>query len=128
MTKRTGHDQAEQPLEFLVVARTGPGPYPHPVEVALHPDGAASRVSFSIGPHAANAGGQVPLTDVLDDDRTGLDPRFATEFDAADLHWLVPYLVRLHAGEDTTDEIVAAYRERHGKTPRSLLQVRFGER
>jgi hypothetical protein len=33
------------------------------------------------------------------------------------LDWLVPLLVRLHAGEDVKDEIEAAYRERHGGPP-----------
>ena len=120
------HDAHEE-LSFLVVARTGPGPYPHPIEVGVHADGPRSRMSFSVGPHAANAGGQLPLARVLDEERTGLDPAFTTEFDAGQLHWLVPYLVRLHAGEEVLDEIIAAYRDQHGKAPRWMGQPRFGE-
>ncbi|MCD0445749.1 hypothetical protein LO763_19255 [Glycomyces sp. A-F 0318] len=108
------------PQRFLVLARTGSGPYPHPVEVGLHPAGADSFLAFSIGPHAANAGGLVRLRTVLDEAGTGLNPLFAEEFDAAELHWLVPLLVRLSAGEDVTDEVVSAYRERHGKRPETM--------
>ncbi|WP_112141606.1 hypothetical protein [Glycomyces dulcitolivorans] len=108
------------PLRFLVVARTPPGPYPHPVEIAVYPAGADSLVSFSIGPHVVNAGGQVPLARVLDDAGTGLNPVFAEEFDAADLHWLVPYLVRLKAGDDVADDIVTAYRARHRTAPETM--------
>jgi hypothetical protein len=105
---------------FIVVARTASGHWPHPVEVGVHPVGADSLVSFSIGPHAANAGGLVPLSNVLDETRTGLNPVFAEEFDAAELHWLVPLLVRLHTGEDVKDDIVSAYRERQGKPPETM--------
>ncbi|MFI9455009.1 hypothetical protein [Amycolatopsis sp. NPDC052450] len=114
------------PLRFLVIARTAPGHHPHPMEVALHPAGAASRVSISVGPHPVNAGGQVALSQVLDESRTGLSPNWTEEFDQADLHWAVPYLVRLQAGEDTTDEIVAAYTARHGKPPATIHQGRYG--
>ncbi len=124
MTKRTNRDAQ---LQFIVVARTEPGPYPHPVEVAVHPNGASSRMSFSIGPHAANAGGQVPLSRVLDEQQTGLNPMFDLEFDAGDLHWLVPHLVRLQAGEDVTEEIVQAYADKHGHAPGWMEQARFGE-
>ncbi|MEV0646001.1 hypothetical protein AB0I28_12125 [Phytomonospora sp. NPDC050363] len=111
---------------FLVVARTASGSWPHPVEVRVHPDGANSIVGFSIGPHAANAGGMVHLYTVLDETQTGLNPNFAEEFDAAELHWLVPLLVRLNAGEDVTDEIVSAYRERHGRAPETVFVERRG--
>lgn len=111
-----------QQLSFIVVARTGPGPYPHPVEAAIHPAGRDTRMSFSIGPHIVNAGGQVALARVLDGE--GLNPMFAEEFDAGDLHWLVPYLVRLQAGEDVTEEIVAAYVATHGRRPERMLQAR----
>lgn len=113
-------------LRFLVVARTDSGHWPHPVEVAVHPAGRDSRVSFSVGPHIVNAGGQIALSRVLDESRTGLNPLFAEEFDAAELHWLVPLLVRLHKGEDVADEIAAAYRERHGRDPESMFQERYG--
>lgn len=116
----------DEMLEFLVVANTGSGPYPHPVEVALHPDGVDSRMSFSLGAHVANVGGQLPLSEVLDDEWTGLDPGFQLEFDAGDLHWLVPYLVRLMAGEDVTYDIVSAYVARHGRQPKVLRQRRYG--
>ena len=109
-----------QPLSFLVVARTSGGHWPHPVEVGVHPDGADSLLAFSIGPHAVNAGGVVPLANVLDESRTGLNPVFAEEFDAAELHWLVPLLVRLHGGADVAGEIAAAYRERHGRSPETM--------
>ncbi|MFI6304766.1 hypothetical protein ACIBCH_23080 [Amycolatopsis thailandensis] len=115
-----------QPLRFLVIARTAPGRHPHPMEVAVHPAGAASRVSISVGPHPVNAGGQVTLSAVLDGSRTGLDPLWEKDFDAAELHWAVPYLVRLQAGEDTTDEIVAAYTARHGTAPATIFQARYG--
>ena len=113
-------------LPFIVVARTGPGRYPHPVEVAVHPAGADSRVSFSVGPHAVNAGGQVALARVLDESQAGLNPLFATEFDAAELHWLVPFLVRLYAGEEVKDEIVSAYQALHGKSPETMHQAHYG--
>ncbi|MEU5870642.1 hypothetical protein AB0A73_03675 [Glycomyces sp. NPDC047369] len=109
--------QRHTPRDFIVVARTGSGPWPHPVEVAVHPAGADSIVAFSIGPHVVNAGGLVALATVLDETRTGLNPAFAEEFDAAELHWLTPLLARLFTGEDTTDEIVAAYRDLHGQRP-----------
>ncbi|MEU3765404.1 hypothetical protein AB0E55_10130 [Amycolatopsis keratiniphila] len=115
-----------RPLRFLVIARTAPGRHPHPMEVAVHPAGAASRVSISMGPHAVNAGGQVPLSAVLDEARTGLSPYWAEQFDETDLHWVVPYLVRLQAGEDVTDEIVAAYTARHGEAPAKMFQDRYG--
>lgn len=102
---------------FIVVARTPSGSYPHPVEVMVHPAGRDSILGFSIGPHVVNAGGLVPLANVLDETRTGLNPMFAKEFDAAELHWLVPHLVRLHAGEDVAADIKSAYREIHGKWP-----------
>lgn len=109
------------------MARTAPGRHPHPVEVAVHPAGANSRMSFSIGPHAVNSGGQVALARVLDEHQTGLNPMFATEFDAAELHWLVPYLVRLQAGEDVKDEMVAAYAAQHDRSPEVLWQEHYGE-
>lgn len=112
-------------LPFLVVARTAPGHYPHPVEVAVHPDGANSLVSFSIGPHAVNAGGQVMLYRVIDGSRSELSPLFAQEFDAAELHWLVPLLVRLQNGEDVKADIVSAYRALHGKSPEIMQQGRY---
>ncbi|RSN31646.1 hypothetical protein DMC61_16075 [Amycolatopsis sp. WAC 04169] len=114
------------PLRFLVIARTAPGRHPHPMEVAVHLAGAASRVSISVGPHAVNAGGQVPISAVLDESRTGLSPYWAEQFDEADLHWVVPYLVRLQAGEDVADEIVAAYTARHGEAPAKMFQDRYG--
>ncbi|WP_335985666.1 hypothetical protein [Glycomyces sp. MUSA5-2] len=107
--------------QFIVVARTGSGPWPHPVEVGVHPAGADSLMSFSLGPHIVNAGGIVPLGNVLDESRTGLNPMFAEEFDAAGLHWLVPLLVRLHAGEEVAEEIRAAYRALHGKRPETMF-------
>ena len=51
---------------FLVLASTQPGDWPHPIRVMLHPDGARSRMAFSLGPHAANVGGQVALSVVVD--------------------------------------------------------------
>lgn len=105
---------------FLVVARTASGSWPHPVEVGVYPAGADSVLAFSIGPHAANAGGLVSLATVLDETRTGLNPAFAEEFDAAELHWLVPLLARLHTGADVKDDIAAAYRERHGRPPETM--------
>lgn len=113
-------------LPFIVVARTKPGHYPHPVEVAVHPAGANSRVSFSVGPHAVNAGGQVALASVLNETQTGLNPLFAQEFDAAELHWLVPLLVRLYAGEEVQDEIVATYKALQGKPPETMHQPHYG--
>jgi hypothetical protein len=103
------------PKRFVVVARTPPGSWP--VEVAIHVAGRDSVVSFSVGPHPMDVGSVVPLASVLDASRTGLNPVFAQEFDAAELHWLVPLLVRLHAGEDVKDEIAAAYRALHGVPP-----------
>jgi hypothetical protein len=74
-----------------------------------------------------NAGGQVALSAVLDESRTGLNPLWAVEFEAAELDWVVPYLVRLQAGEDTTDEIVAAYTARYAMAPATIFQDRHGE-
>lgn len=113
----------DRTLPFLVVARTGSGPFPHPVEIALHPDGAASRMSFSLGPHAVNVGGQVALARVVDQE-TGLSPHFQLEFDAGDLHWLVPFLQRLMRGEDVAAEIRAAYVARSGQRPDVRWQAR----
>jgi hypothetical protein len=112
--------RAPDPLRFLVLARTPSGHYPHPVEVALYPDGAKSIAAFSIGPHVVNAGGLVALSTLIDETRGELNPLFNTEFDAAELHWVVPFLVRLQAGEDVKDEIVAAYRELHGAAPETM--------
>lgn len=113
--------RAPDTMSFLVLARTASGDYPHPVEVGLYPDGANSIASFSIGSHAANAGGLVHLSSLIDQERGELHPNFEAEFAAADLHWLVPFLVRLQAGEAVADEIVAAYRERHGSAPETML-------
>jgi uncharacterized membrane-anchored protein len=117
-------NRAPDSLRFLVLARTASGPYPHPVEVGLHPDGANSIASFSIGPHVVNAGGLVALSFLIDETRAELNPLFTTEFDAAELHWLVPFLVRLQSGEDVTDEIVSAYRQRHGSSPETMQIAR----
>jgi hypothetical protein len=117
--------RAPDTMTFLVLARTESGSYPHPVEVALHPDRANSIAAFSIGPHAVNAGGLVHLSALIDASKGELNPQFATEFDAADLHWLVPFLVRLQAGEDVTKAIVAAYRERHGSPPETMALARM---
>lgn len=116
--------RAEQ-LDFLVVARTGSGPWPHPVEVAVHPAGRDSRVSFSVGPHAVNSGGQFKIAHVLDHERTGINPVFDEEFTAAELDWLVPFLVRLGRGEDVREEIREAYVQRHGRRPEVLWQERY---
>ncbi|RRS01852.1 hypothetical protein [Glycomyces terrestris] len=111
----------KNPPSFIVVARTASGGgYPHPIEVGVRPNGADSVLAFSIGPHVVNAGGLVPLGNVLDEHRTGLNPQFGEEFDAAGLDWLVPLLVRLHAGEDVAEEIRSAYQERHGKRPETM--------
>jgi hypothetical protein len=115
--KRRKHRRAVQ-KRFIVVARTPPGAWP--VEVGIHPAGRESVVSFSVGPHAVNAGGLVHLGNVLDESRTGVNPMFAKEFEAAELHWLVPLLIRLYAGEDVTDEIEAAYKDLHGKPPERM--------
>jgi len=123
MAKRRKRDTR---LKFLVMARTTGDHHPHPVEVALHPAGAQSRMSFSVGPHPLSVGTQTASSNVLDESRTGLNPMFASEFDAADLHWLVPHLVRLHAGEDVTDEIVVAYTDRYGRAPEVMHQEHSG--
>lgn len=112
--------RAPDTMDFLVLARTEPGVYPHPVEVGLHPDGANSIALFSVGPHVVNAGGLIHLSVLVDQSRGELNPQFAPEFDAAELHWLVPFLVRLQAGEDVTKAIVSAYRERHGSPPETI--------
>ncbi|MFD0556457.1 hypothetical protein FB566_1697 [Stackebrandtia endophytica] len=106
------------PRRTIVLAQTGSGHWPHPVEVTLQLGGDVVQVGFSLGPHIVNAGGLVPLANVLDETGTGLNPMFSEEFDAAQLHWVIPYLARLHTGEDVIDEIHTAYRERHGKPPR----------
>lgn len=121
------HHPPDTRLPFLVLARTQPGDWPHPVEVLLHPDGPRSRMSFSLGPHAANVGGQVALSDVIDPGGAGLDPRFTEEFDAADLHWVVPLLERLLDGDEVTEGITAAYRERRGRAPLWDARERAGQ-
>lgn len=113
--------RAPDTMSFLVLARTASGEYPHPVEVGLYPDGPNSIASFSIGPHIVNAGGLVHLSTLIDQTTGELNPQFAAEFEAAELHWLVPFLVRLQAGEAVADEIIAAYRERHGSPPETML-------
>jgi hypothetical protein len=105
----------QAPPRFIVVARNE-----YPIEVGVQPNGADSVLAFSIGPHVLNAGGLVPLGNVLDWERTGLNPQFDEEFEAAGLDWLVPLLVRLHTGEDVADEIKSAYQERHGKRPEMM--------
>ncbi|MFB9659523.1 hypothetical protein ACFQS3_07100 [Glycomyces mayteni] len=110
--------QRKPPPRFIVVARTGSGRWPHPVEVGVHPAGKDSLVSFSIGPHAVNAGGVVPIGNVLLGDE--LNPMFSEEFEAAELHWLVPLLVRLRGGEDVAEEIRSAYTALHGRRPETM--------
>lgn len=116
----------DEPRPYYVLASTGPGPWPHPVEVTVHPDGLDTRLTFSIGPHAGNVGGELGLDGVLDGEWADLDPGFSEEFDAADLRWLVPYLVRLAAGEDAFPEVVDEYVRRHGRQPDVRLQGRHG--
>jgi hypothetical protein len=117
--KRRKHRSAHANTKrFIVVGRTPPGAWP--VEVGVHLAGRDSLVSFSVGPHPLDAGGLVHVANVLDESRTGVNPLFAKEFDAAELHWLVPLLVRLHGGEDVGGEIKAAYRELHGRPPEMM--------
>jgi hypothetical protein len=112
---RTGKKRKRpEPPRFIVVARNGS------IEVGVEPKGADSVLAFSIGPHPVNVGGLVPLGNVLDWERSGLNPWFNTEFEAAELDWLVPLLVRLHAGEDVSGEIKSAYQERHGRPPEMM--------
>jgi hypothetical protein len=119
MGKQRRRQKREEPPRFIMVAQTASaGGYPHPIEVGVQPNGADSVLAFSIGPHMANVGGLVRLDTVLDEHRTGLNPQFNEEFEAAELDWLVPLLVRLHAGEDVAEEINSAYQERHGKQPK----------
>lgn len=110
-------------LNFVVVGRSDDGT----VSIAVAPARSDSRVAFSIGPHAANVGGQVPVRDVLDETGTRLSPMYADHFDAARCNWVVPYLVRLAEGRNVREsKLVAAFEKRHGYAPEVETQQRFG--
>lgn len=107
-------------LEFLVLGHSpeGASGWPHPVTISVCARGKKTLVNFSMGPHIVNVGGQRTVTQVVVDG--GLDEAYAEEFDACGARWLVPYLVRLAAGEDVSEgELVAAYEARFGHAPRT---------
>ena len=110
-------------LHFVVVGVSDDGT----VRIGVAPARADSRVSISIGPHAANVGAQVPLAHVLDESRTRLGPAHKEEFDAARCNWVVPYLVRLAEGRDVKEsKLVAQFEKRHGYAPDVETQPRSG--
>jgi hypothetical protein len=118
-----GVTDSDDLLSFVLVGRSDDGT----VGIAVAPARADSRVAFSIGPHAANVGGQVPLRDVLDETGTRLNPMYAEQFTAARCTWVVPYLVRLAEGRNVREsKLVAAFEKRHGYAPEVETQQRFG--
>lgn len=112
---------AEDPtelLDFLVLGHSpdGAAGWPHPVTIGVLPRGAATLVNLSMGPHTINVGGQVGVARVIRDGE--LDETYAEEFDACGARWLVPYLARLAAGEEISEEeLIGAYRARFGREP-----------
>lgn len=112
-------DEERPQLEFHVLGHSPEGAtgWPHPVTISIHPRGTTTLLNVSMGPHAANVGGQIPLTRVILDGE--LNEAFAEEFDACEARWLVPYLARLAAGEDVTvDDLVGAYRSKFARRPK----------
>lgn len=113
----------EDQLRFVIVGRSDDGT----VTIAVAPARADSRVSISVGPHAANVGAQLGLADVLDESLTRLNPVHRDEFDQARCNWVVPLLVRLAAGKDVKErKLVSAYEKVHGYEPEIELQTRYG--
>lgn len=118
-----GVDHKENVLRFVIVGRSDDGV----VTIGVAPARADSRVSISVGPHAANVGAQLGLTDVLDESLTRLSPVHREQFDQARCNWLVPHLVRLAAGKDVKErKLVSAYEKHHGYEPDIEVQTRFG--
>lgn len=110
-------------LRFLVLGRSHDGT----VAVAVAPARAHTRVAISVGPHAANVGGQMGLDVVLNETKTKLSPALQEYFDKARLNWLVPYLVRLAEGRDVKEsKLASAFEKRHGYAPDCELQHRYG--
>lgn len=112
----TSHGQ----LNFLVLGHSPEGAtgWPHPVSISVYPRGERTLLNFSMGPHIANAGGQVAVTWVILDG--ALNESFAEEFDACGARWLVPYLARLASGEEVTEhELIDAYRAKFGRHPKT---------
>ena len=107
-------------LNFLMLGHSPAGAtgWPHPATIAVHPRGETTLINFSMGPHIANVGGQVPITRVIHDGE--LNETFAEEFDACEARWLVPHLARLAAGENLTeDDLALAYEARFGRRPKT---------
>jgi hypothetical protein len=118
-----GMGNEDNVLRFVIVGRSDDGT----VTIGVAPARADSRVSISVGPHAANVGAQLGLTDVLDESLTRLRPGHRDEFDQARCNWVVPHLVRLAEGKDVKErKLVAAYEKRHGYEPDIEVQTRFG--
>jgi hypothetical protein len=112
-------DKTHALLDFLVLGHSPEGAtgWPHPVTISIHPRGKTTLLNFSVGPHAANVGGQIPVTRVIFDGE--LNETFAEEFDACEARWLVPHLAQLAAGENVTAiDLIGAYRSRFGHQPR----------
>lgn len=106
-------------LDFLVLGHSpdGASGWPHPATISVHPRRTTTLLNFSLGPHIVNAGGQVPVTQVVIDG--ALNETYAEEFDACDARWLVPYLARLAAGEGiSAQELIGAYESKSGYPPK----------
>ena len=113
-------DESHGQLEFLVLAHSPEGAtgWPHPVTISVYPRGKTTLLNFSMGPHVVNAGGQMPVTQVILDGE--LNEKYVEEFDACEARWLVPHLVRLAADERITDQdLVRAYQSRFGRRPKT---------
>lgn len=115
---------SREQLNFLVLGHSPEGAtgWPHPVSISVYPRGERTLLNFSMGPHIANAGGQVAVTWVIIDG--ALNESFAEEFDACDARWLVPHLARLASGDEVTGrELIKAYRAKFGRSPKTELSA-----
>ncbi|GAB3817303.1 hypothetical protein GCM10028820_18030 [Tessaracoccus terricola] len=107
-------------LDFIVLGHSPDGAtgWPHPVTISVHPRGRTTLLNFSVGPHAANVGGQIPVTRVILDG--GLNESFAEEFDACEARWLVPHLAELVDGVNVTaTDLIGAYQSKFGHRPKA---------
>ncbi|MBZ2195093.1 hypothetical protein [Occultella gossypii] len=88
-----------------------------PVVVGLWLGGAEPVVTISEGSGHLGSGGAMWLEEVLTESG-GLQQRWEQAFAQAGALWVVPFLGRVAAGEQVAeDEIVNAYRQRHGTEP-----------
>lgn len=88
-------------------------PWVKPYWVDVSVGGAEPKVGFSEGVTHDHAGGIFSVEDAL---RAG----WRRHLDTAEGAWLLPFFTRMHEGEVITEaELIAAFRERHGRDPES---------